>query len=62
MSTPKMSLVYPAEVDLIGLYQKRKKMLIYFRSEVDREEYFTLMNRAIKVFDEATTKLVLMEA
>ena len=62
MSTPKMSLVYPAEVDLIGLYGKRKKMLIYFESEADREEYVTLMNRAIKVFDEVTTKLALMGA
>jgi len=62
MSTPKMSLVYPAEVDLIGLYGKRKKTLIYFESPADREEHVTLMNRAIKVFDEVTTKLALMGA
>ncbi len=62
MSTTKMSLVYPAEVDLIGLDNKRKKMLIYFETEADREEYVTLMNRAIKVFDEVTTKLALMGA
>jgi hypothetical protein len=60
MSTPKISLVYPAEVDFFGLYQKRKKMLIHFESEADREEYVSPMNRAIKVFDEATTKLALM--
>ena len=60
MSTPKISLVYRAEVDLIGLDGKHKKMLIYFDSPADRAEYVTLMNRAIKAFDKLSDKLIFM--
>ncbi len=60
MSTPKISLIYPAEVDLIGLDGKRKKMMIYFDSPADRAEYITLINNAIEAFEKLNNKLTFL--
>ena len=58
----KSSIMYPAEVTLIGLDGKFKKMTIYFTTPADRSEYVTLMNKSINLIDKLSNALIFMGA
>ena len=62
LTKKEISIMYPAEVHLIGLDRKYKKMTIYFTAPADRSEYITLMNKSVKLIDKLSNALIFMGA